>query len=348
MPNDVTTAALSRLVAGKDLSQDQARDVLVEIMSGRVGDVQTAAVLAALRAKGETADEIVGLAQAMISFAEKVDFEADVILDTCGTGGGGPETFNISTASALVAAGAGAHVAKHGNRSATSRCGSADVLEALGVTIDLPAAKVCACLERIGVGFMFAPVHHPAMKHVAPVRRELGIRTVFNLIGPLTNPAGARHQLIGVADPAYVEIMAEAVRLMGSARNLVVHSDDGLDEITTTGPTTVFEIFAGTPEKLPYTVTPEEFGFARATLADLAGGDAQHNARIVRGVLSGEPGPHRDVVLLNAGAAIYIAELAGSIDEGVALARRAVDEGAALDKLEQLVAVSTELGGSDA
>jgi anthranilate phosphoribosyltransferase len=342
MPNDTVTAALGHLVEGEDLSEEQARDVLVEIMSGRVGDAQTAAVLAALRAKGETATEIVGLARAMVSFAEKVDFEADVILDTCGTGGGGPETFNISTAAALVAAGAGVQVAKHGNRSATSRCGSADVLEALGVRIDIPPSGVRRCLERDGIGFMFAPRHHPAMKHVAPVRRELGIRTVFNLIGPLTNPAGARHQLIGVSDAAYVDVLAEAVRLMGSARNLVVHSRDGLDEITTTGPTDVVEVFAGTDEARRYAVAPEDFGLARVKLEELGGGGVEENAAAVRAVLAGEHGPHRDVVLVNAGAALYIADAASSIADGVDLARRAVDSGAAQAKLNALVRTSNE------
>jgi len=345
MPNDIVSAALNLLVDGTDLSEEQARGVLVEIMSGRVGDAQTAAVLAALRAKGETAVEIVGLARAMVSFAERVDFEADVILDTCGTGGGGPHTFNISTAAALVAAGAGVQVAKHGNRSATSKCGSADVLEALGVRIDIPPSDVRRCLERIGMCFLFAPTHHPAMKHVAPVRRELGIRTVFNLIGPLTNPAGARHQLIGVSDPAYIDVLADAVRLMGSSRNLIVHSEDGLDEITTTGPTNVVEVFAGTDELKRYAVTPEEFGLERATVDELSGGDAAENAALLRAVLDGEVGARRDIVVLNAGAALYIAEAAASIGAGVELARQAIDSGAALAKLEALIATTRELAG---
>ena len=219
--------------------------MLLEIMGGRAGEAQTAAFLSALRVKGETADEIVGMARAMTELAEKVEVDADVILDTCGTGGDAAGTFNISTAAALVAAAAGVTVAKHGNRSATSKCGSADVLEALGVAIDLPPEQVSRCIAACGIGFMFAPRHHLAMKHVAPVRRELGMATTFNLIGPLTNPAGARHQLIGVADARYVDRIAQAVRMMGNARNLVVHSDDGLDEISTTCPTGVVEVFAG-------------------------------------------------------------------------------------------------------
>jgi len=341
--NDILTSALKRLGDHADLSEDEAFDVLVEIMSGRVSEVQTAAVLMALRMKGETAEEIVGLARAMTKFAEKVDFAADIILDTCGTGGDHSNTFNISTAAALVAAGAGAQVAKHGNRSATSACGSADVLEELGVRIDLEPAQVSACLERVGIGFMFAPLHHKAMKYVAPVRRELGVRTVFNMIGPLTNPAGARHQLIGVFDGAYVDILAEAVRMMGSERNLIVHSDDGLDEISTTCETRVVEVFAGEHKLKRYTVWPEQFGLERAQLDDLRGGTVADNAAIVRDVLSGTQSPRRDIVLLNAGAALFVAELAGSIADGVGLARRAIDDGAAMGKLRDLIAVSNEV-----
>ena len=321
MPNDVLTAALKQLVGGQDLSEQQARGVLSEIMAGRANDVQAAAVLTALRAKGETAVEIVGLARAMLEFAETVDFEADIILDTCGTGGDNSGTFNISTTAALVAAAAGAVVA-------------------LGVRIDLTPDQVKRCLQTAGIAFMFAPRHHTAMKHLAAVRSELGIRTIFNLIGPLTNPAGARHQLIGVSEAAYVDILADAVKLMGSARNLVVHSEDGLDEITISGPTTVVEVFAAAKDLKRYTVTPEEFGLQRAAIADLKGGDAAENAAILRAVLAGEAGPRRDIVLLNAGAAIYIAELADSIAAGVEIARRTIDSGAANAKLKALIAAS--------
>ena len=286
-------------------------------MGGRTGEAQTAAFLSALRVKGETAAEIVGMARAMSELAEKVAVDADVILDTCGTGGDAAGTFNISTAAALVAAAAGVTVAKHGNRSATSKCGSADVLEALGVAIDLAPGQVSRCIAACGIGFMFAPRHHLAMKHVAPVRRELGMATTFNLIGPLTNPAGARHQLIGVADARYVDRIAQAVRMMGNARNLIVHSDDGLDEISTTCATAVVEVFAGQGYDERYEVTPEQFGMERARLDDLAGGDAAANAALLRAVVDGEPGPRLDIVLLNAGAALYIAEAAGSIAEGV-------------------------------
>jgi anthranilate phosphoribosyltransferase len=343
MPNETLTAALTSLSAGEDLGQSEARAVILEIMNGRAGDAQTAAFLSLLRAKGETAEEIVGIARAMTELAEKVEVEADVILDTCGTGGDHALTFNISTAAALVAAGAGATVAKHGNRSATSMCGSADVLEALGVAIDLAPASVSRCIAEAGIGFMFAPRHHLAMKHVASVRRDLGMATTFNLVGPLTNPAGARHQLIGVADERYVDRIAEAVRMMGSARNLVVHSEDGLDEISTTGTTTVVEVFAGQGLDRHYEIRPEQFAMPRATIGDLRGGDARENAAILRRVLDGETGPRLDIVLLNAGAALYIAERASSIAEGVEAARAAVAGGAARAKLDALIAVSQRL-----
>jgi anthranilate phosphoribosyltransferase len=345
MPNDVLSAALRELSAGRDLSEEDARGVLLEIMGGRTGEAQTAAFLSALRVKGETAAEIVGMARAMTELAEKVAVDADVILDTCGTGGDAAGTFNISTAAALVAAGAGVTVAKHGNRSATSKCGSADVLEALGVAIELAPDRVSRCIADCGIGFMFAPRHHLAMRHVAPVRRELGMATTFNLIGPLTNPAGARHQLIGVADARYVDRIAQAVRMMGNARNLVVHSEDGLDEISTTCPTAVVEVFAGQGYDERYDITPEQFGLARARLEDLAGGDAAENAALLRAVVDGERGPHLDIVLLNAGAALYIAEAAGSIAEGVEKARKAVASGSARAKLDDLVATSRRLAG---
>jgi len=348
MPNEILSAALAALAGGRDLEEDEARVVLLEIMGGRVADAQTAAFLAALRVKGETTAEIVGLARAMAERAERVAIAADVILDTCGTGGDRAQTFNISTVAALVAAGAGVTVAKHGNRAATSRCGSADVLEALGVAIDLGPAQVKCCLEEIGLGFMFAPRHHVAMRHLAGVRGALGLPTTFNLLGPLTNPAGARHQLIGVADERYVERLAAAVRRMGSARNLIVHSADGLDEISTSGETAVVEVFAGEGYDRRYTLTPEQFGLSRARLEELRGGDAARNAAIAREVLDGAPGPRLDVVLLNAGAALYIAEAAASVAEGIAQARAAIESGAARAKLDALVAVSTRLGGEAA
>src|SRR5450830_1565756 len=305
VPNDVLSAALQRLAAGRDLGEDEARDVLLEIMGGRTGEAQTAAFLSALRVKGETAEEIVGMARAMSALAEKVEVDADVILDTCGTGGDGAHTFNISTAAALVAACAGVTVAKHGNRSATSRCGSADVLEALGVAIDIAPEQVSRCIAAAGIGFMFAPRHHLAMKHVA------------------------------------------AVRLMGSERNLIVHGEDGLDEISTTCPTAVVEVFAGQGFDVRYEVAPEEFDMRRARLDELRGGDAAENARHVREVLDGVEGPRLDIVLLNAGAALYIAEAAASIAEGVDKARAAVASGAARAKLEALVRTTNRLRRED-
>ena len=348
MPNDVISAALKTLAAGRDLSEEEARGVLLEIMGGRAGDTQTAAFLSALRVKGETAAEIVGMARAMTELAEKVEVDADVILDTCGTGGDGANTFNISTAAALVAAGAGVTVAKHGNRSATSKCGSADVLEALGVAIDIAPAQVSRCIAEAGIGFMFAPVHHLAMRHVAPVRRELGMATTFNLIGPLTNPAGARHQLIGVADRRYVQRIAEAVRMMGSARNLIVHSEDGLDEISTTCRTDVIEVFADKGFDLTYELRPETFGLRRAQLHELRGGDAEENAGHIREALDGVEGPRLDIVLLNAGAALYIAGPVATIEEGVAAARAAVVSGAARAKLDALIATTNRLKAASA
>ncbi|MEZ5124649.1 MAG: anthranilate phosphoribosyltransferase [Thermoleophilia bacterium] len=348
MPNDIISAALQTLAASRDLSQEEAYAVMLEIMGGRASDTQTAAFLSALRVKGETPEEIVGLARAMRELSEKVEVDADVILDTCGTGGDGAHTFNISTAAALVAAGTGVTVAKHGNRSATSKCGSADVLEALGVAIDIAPAQVSRCIADIGIGFMFAPRHHLAMKHVAPVRRELGMATTFNLIGPLTNPAGAKHQLIGVADDAYVQRIAKAVRMMGTARNLVVHSEDGLDEISTTCPTLVVEVFADKGFDVSYEVAPEQFGIPRAELRDLRGGDALENAEYVREILDGVEGPRLDIVLLNAGAALYAAETHNTIAEGIEAARAAVASGAARAKLEALIATTNALKAEQA
>lgn len=348
MPNDILTAALRRLVERQDLAAEEAQAVLAEMMDGRAGEMQMAAVLAALRTKGETAAEIVGFARAMTERAQRVEFAADVILDTCGTGGDDAGTFNISTAAAFVTAGAGVLVAKHGNRSATSSCGSADVLERLGVRIELAPEQVASCLQECGIGFMFAPLHHRAMARVAPVRRELGIRTIFNIVGPLTNPAGARHQLIGVSDRAYVTRVAQAVRTLGSARNLIVHSHDGLDEIGISGPTEVVEVFADRGFDRRQVIAPQDVGIEPAPVTSLRGGDAGRNAEIVRAVLDGEPGPRLDVVLLNAGAALYVAEAAADIASGVELARAAVASGAAGAKLDALVATTRRLatGGS--
>ncbi len=345
MPNDVVTRAIDSVCSGTHLTADHASAVLDEIMSGRVGEVQTGAFLVALRAKGETVAELVGLARTMRRLAAEVDADRDDLVDTAGTGGG-PSTFNISTAAALVAAGAGCAIAKHGNRSSTSRCGSADLLEALGVTIDLGPDEVATCIEEIGFGFMFAPRHHAAMKHVVAVRRELAVRTIFNFLGPLTNPAGARRQLLGVSDPRYQETIAEALVGLGCERALVVRAADGVDEISVAEDTRVVEVADGRTEE--WFVRPEELGVERAEIEQIAGGTPDDNAATVKRVLAGEPGPARDVVLVNAGAAILVGGVASDLAAGVELARGSIDSGAASDVLARLVELSGRLGGAGA
>jgi len=303
----------------------------------------TAALLTALRVRGESVGEIVGFARAMRRFAAKVEAPEGVI-DTCGTGGDAKGTINISTAAAFVARGAGVVVAKHGNRAATSRAGSADVLEALGAEIGLEPKEVGRCIEEAGVGFMFARTHHPAMRHVVPVRAELPFRTVFNLLGPLTNPAGARRQLVGVFSGDYVRPMAEALRELGAEKALVVHGNDGLDEITVTAPTFVAEVADGTV--VEYEISPEQFGLSRHPPDGLLGGDAHTNARILRNVLSGEEGgAARDVVLLNAGAANYVSGCAATMEQGVRFAEESIASGAAREALEDFVRATRRLAG---
>jgi anthranilate phosphoribosyltransferase len=309
-------------------------------MAGEASETQIAAFLIALRTKGETAQELAGLAQTMRALAVRVTVAHDDLLDTAGTGGGRP-TFNVSTTAALIAAGAGCAVAKHGNRSATSPSGSADVLEALGVRIDLDAAAVGRCIEEVGFGFMFAPAHHAATRFVAPVRKALGVRTIFNFLGPLTNPAGARRQLIGVSDPAMLETMARALARLGVDRALLVSSEDGLDEMSTVAPTRVVEV-AG-DHISSYTVDPEDAGLERAPAQALRGGSPQDNAATARAIFAGEPGPARDLALLNAGAAIYAAGAADGLRDGVDAARAAVDDGAAARTVEALVALTGAL-----
>jgi anthranilate phosphoribosyltransferase len=344
VPNDVVTRAIDAVCAGDHLTADHAAAVLAEIMEGRSGQVQTAAFLIALRAKGETVPELVGLARTMRSLAAPVETSRDDLVDTAGTGGG-PSTFNVSTTAALVAAAAGCAVAKHGNRSNTSRCGSADLLEALGVNIELTPEQVARCIEEVGFGFMFAPRHHAAMAHVVPVRKELGVRTIFNFLGPLTNPAGAQRQLLGVSDRHYQETIAEALVGLGSVRALVVAAEDGLDELSISSRTRVIEVADGRTEE--WFVEPGELGLAEADLSEVAGGSPEDNAAASRAVLRGERGPGRDLVLLNAGAAIYVGGRAGSLGEGVEKATAAVDGGAARDLLERLVATTTALGDDD-
>jgi anthranilate phosphoribosyltransferase len=336
VPNPVLTEAIDRLAGGEDLSAPEAERVLAEVMEGNSSETQTAAFLIALRTKGETVDEIAGLASAMRSFALRVDAGEDLV-DTAGTGGGRP-TFNVSTTAAFIAAGAGCRVAKHGNRSATSQCGSADVLEALGARIDLEPDEVAACIESVGFGFMFAPRHHSAMKHVVPVRKELAVRTIFNLLGPLTNPAGAKRQVIGVSDSGKLETMAAALGQLGTERALVVSSADGLDEFSVSGSTHVVELHEGRLET--YDVTPAEVGLDPAPDGAVGAGNPEENARVLRGVLAGEPGPERSLAVLNAGAAIQVAGRADTLADGVRAAEQAIDSGAATAVLERWVEVT--------
>lgn len=340
MADDGLTTAIDALASGRDLTQEQAAAVLGRIMAGEASETQIAAFLIALRTKGETAQELAGLAETMRALATRVTVARDDLLDTAGTGGGRP-TFNVSTTAALIAAGAGCAVAKHGNRSATSPSGSADVLEALGVRIDLDPAAVGRCIEEVGFGFMFAPAHHAATRFVVPVRKALGVRTIFNFLGPLTNPAGARRQLIGVSDPAMLETMARALARLGVDRALLVSSEDGLDEMSTAAPTRVVEV-AG-DDICSYTVTPEETGLERAPAQALGGGSPQDNAATARRIFAGEPGAARDLALLNAGAAIYAAGAASGLRAGVDAARAAVDDGAVTRTVEALVALTGEL-----
>jgi anthranilate phosphoribosyltransferase len=325
LPNAVLTQAIDRVAAGVDLSADEAAAVLGEVMAGETSEVQSAAFLIALRAKGETVQEIAGLARTMRELAEPVD-AGDDLLDTAGTGGGRP-TFNVSTTAAFVAAGAGCRVAKHGNRSATSQCGSADVLEALGGRIDLEPAAIAECIDAVGFGFMFAPLHHRAMRHLVPVRKELGVRTIFNFLGPLTNPAGARRQVIGVSDSAKLPTMAAALGELGTERALVVSSADGLDEFSVSGATRVVELREGTLDA--YEVAPEQAGLEAVDDGAVGAGTPAANAGVLRNVLEGKAGTERSLAVLNAGAAIYVAGRAGSIGEGARRAEESIDSGAA-------------------
>jgi anthranilate phosphoribosyltransferase len=347
----------------ESLSREEARAVMTEVLSGGATDAQIAALLVALHMKGETVDEIVGFAEAIRAAATPLTphdaktgrdgdpasqgkdggnslldasgTERDALVDTCGTGGDASGTFNISTATALCVAGAGVRVAKHGNRSATSKCGSADVVEALGVRITLAPEQLGACLEQVGIAFLFAPAMHSAMKYVHPARRELRLPTVFNLLGPLTNPAHASAQVVGVYSAELVEKLAEALAMLGLRRALVVHGDDGLDEITITGPTRVAEMREG--QVRTYEVEPEEFGLERAPLAEISGGDVQENAAIIERILDGERSPRRDVVLMNAAAALVASGLVDTIREGIPRAAFSLDSGAARAKLDALV-----------
>lgn len=341
------TQAIARVAAGDALSEDSAHRVMGLVMDGEATPAQISALVTGMRMKGETVDEIVGFARAMRERATAVRPLATGLLDTCGTGGDGLHTFNISTTTAFVVAGAGVPVAKHGNRAVSSAAGSADVLEALGVDLTLGPADMARCIDEAGVGFLFAQALHASMRHAAGPRREIGIRTVFNILGPLTNPAGAKRQLLGVYDPRLAPVMAEVAGRLGAERVLVVHGHPGMDEVSASGPTTVatFDAAEG-GDVVVSQVTPESVGIARGTLADLAGGDAAENAAILRSLLDGEHGPRRDVVLLNAAAALLAAGVADDLAHGVSLARASIDEGRALAALETLVSVSQRLGAA--
>jgi anthranilate phosphoribosyltransferase len=336
----------------QSLTRADARAVMAEVLSGKCSDAQIAALLVALHMKGETVEEIVGFAEAIRAAAVPLNIhknstvdvsgtERDALVDTCGTGGDASGTFNISTATALVVAGAGVRVAKHGNRSVSSKCGSADIMEALGVNINMPPAQVAECLEKIGIAFLFAPAMHSAMKYVQPARRELRLRTVFNLLGPLTNPAGASAQVVGVYSDDLVEKLAEVLSILGLRRAMVVHGEDGLDEITITGKTRIAEVRNGSVRS--YEVTPEEFGLARAPIEAISGGDAEANAAIIKETLSGRKSPRRDVVVLNAAAAIVVAGKAEDLKVAIPIAAQAIDSGSATDKLTALVRFTTDL-----
>jgi anthranilate phosphoribosyltransferase len=329
---------LHRIVAGQNLSEEQAHEAMMTILRGEASTPQIAAFLVGLRMKGETVAELVGFARAMRQMAQRVPVELGIepLLDTCGTGGDGAGTFNISTVAAFVVAGAGVRVAKHGNRSISSACGSADLMDRLGIKLALDPAELARAIREVGIGFLFAPALHPAMRHAQPARLELKMRTVFNLLGPLANPAGANVQIVGAPSAAAARLMAQALAQLGLYRGFVVHGSDGLDEITTTGPTLVLEIASGAVRE--YTVTPDDFGLPAASAEDLRGGDAAVNERIARDILAGVRGPRRDIVLANAAAALVAAGRARDFREGVALAADSIDSGAARRKLEELAA----------
>lgn len=330
--------AIAKLVDRTSLSEDEMHAVMDQIMTGQATPAQVAAFLTALRMKGESVEEITGAARVLRDKAHRVKVQADLVLDTCGTGGDQSGTFNISTTAAFVVAGAGVTVAKHGNRSVSSRSGSADVLAALGVKIDAPKERVEECLKEIGIGFLFAPLLHEAMKHAAGPRREIGVRTIFNLLGPLCNPAGATHQLIGLYDGGLTATIAAVLQKLGSTRAMVVHGIDGLDEISLSGPTQIAELSNGRIRN--YTLTPEELGFKRCRLEEVSGGAPEQCAAVVWQVLQGDRGAPRDIVLLNGGAALYVAGRAESVAAGIPLAAESIDSGKAREKLERLVALT--------
>jgi anthranilate phosphoribosyltransferase len=340
MPNPVLTKAIDALASQRDLSSDEAAEVLAQIMHGQASEIEISAFLIALRTKGETVQELAGLARTMRELAAAVPVDRDQLLDTAGTGGG-RRTFNVSTTAALISAGAGCAVAKHGNRSATSLSGSADLLEALGARIDLGPAQVASCIQEAGFGFMFAPAHHAATRFVIPVRRELAVRTIFNLLGPLTNPAGATRQLIGVSDAGFLERIAGALAMLGTERALVVSGEDGIDEVSTAAATQVLEVEGDRIRR--WTLAPADVGVSLIDPDEadqLAGGTPERNAELVRAIFDGEQGPRTDLAAINAGAAIYAAGAVESIAEGVEAARQALADGKATDALERYLQAS--------
>ena len=338
-------AVIRTVVEGGELSADEAAAAMDAIMTGGATGPQIGALVTALRMRGETVEEIAGFAQAMRRHALRVELSRDgpPLVDTCGTGGDAADTFNISTTAAFVIAGAGVRVAKHGNRAVTSKCGSADVLEGLGIAIELTPAAVARCVDDVGIGFMYAPAFHPAMRFVGPARREIGIRTVFNILGPLTNPAGAEHQLVGVGHGAIAHKLARALERLGSRHAILVHAEEGLDELGIGGRSAVTEYDARSGETRTFFITPEEFGLERAPLAALRGGTVEENVDIARRVLSGEQGPRRSITLLNAGAGIYAANAAPSFGAGIELAAEAIDSGRALAAVKRLTTLSQQL-----
>ena len=360
MSSPVIIEAIRTLVERRDLTRLEAAAAMDAIMSGAATHAQVAAFLTALRIKGETVEELIGFAQVMRQKAVHVrtrgqevaaltGTDREMLIDTCGTGGDASGTFNVSTATAFVVAGAGVKVAKHGNRSmsgltASSLCGSADVVETLGINLELTPGQVARCIDEVGIGFLYAPLLHAAMKHVMPARREMGIRTVFNILGPLTNPAGANAQVIGVYARHLVEPLARVLAELGTIRAFVVHGADGLDEISSTGESRISEVREGVVRT--FTVRPEDFGLSRASIRELLGGDREQNAEIIRAILRGEPGAKRDVVLMNAAAALVVGGRARDLKEGVELAARSVDAGAARQKLDRLIGLTRELAGS--
>ncbi len=326
---------LAKVYQGQDLTAAEAESVMDQVMSGEFEPAQFGAFVTALGMKGETADEVAGLARAMRRAALALEVAGEDHIDTCGTGGDGKNTFNVSTAAALIAAAAGAVVAKHGNRAASSQSGSADVLEALGARIDLTPQQVGDCIGRVGIGFLFAQSFHPAMRHAGPLRAQIGIPTVFNILGPLTNPAGARRQLLGVARAGLLDLVSGALARLGTRRALVVHGVEGLDEISIAGPTRVFSVRGELVEQ--YRIRPSDFGLEERPLTQVAGGDPDHNAGIIRRVFAGDPGPPRDFMLLNAAAALLVAGRVDDLAEGVRLAGATLDSGAAQSKLSEFV-----------